>query len=360
MRKETYHIVRDPQTLFIVVLMPVIMMFIYGYALTTDVKDVAIAVEDLSRSTESAALARSLDASELFAVAAVEGVVADPEEYFRTHGVKAIVRVPPDLATAVRTAGRRAEIQVLIDGADPNLATIIRNASAAAVLDPILRVLNIEKPEPVAISQQVLYNPQQRSAVYFVPGLMVLILTMISALLTSVALVREKELGTFAQLVVSPVRSFEVVTGKIVPYLVIAAIDGTLVLGIGRWAFDVRVSGSTLYLVAVSVLYIFVSLSIGLLISSVTRRQMHAMILSVVITLMPTVILTGFIFPVTSMPVFLQAISAVLPATYFLQVIRGIIIKGVGPGVLWIPTAILCFQGLVLLTAAIKRFRMSV
>ncbi|MBD3393050.1 MAG: ABC transporter permease subunit [Chitinivibrionales bacterium] len=357
MRKEARHIARDPQTLSIVVLMPVIMMFIYGYALSTDVKDVRIAVEDPSRSTESAAIVRALDAGTLFKVTRVENVVPDPKEYFRKYRDKALVRIPPNLASAVRASGRGAMIQVLIDGSDPNLATIIRNASQAAITDPLLAMLHIEKPEPVKIHMQVLYNPRQESAFYFVPGLMVLILTMMSALLTSIALVREKELGTLSQLVISPLQPFEIVVGKILPYMLVAAIDGALVLLIGRWAFDVRISGSALLLAAVSVLYIFVSLCIGLLISALTHRQLHAMIGAVVVTLMPTVILTGFIFPVSSMPVALQAVSHVLPATYFLRVVRAIILKGVGIDMLWQPVGILVAQGLILITIAVRKFR---
>jgi ABC-2 type transport system permease protein len=359
MRKETFHILRDPQTLSIVVLMPVVMMFVYGYALTTDVREVAIAIEDLSRSSESGTIAQSLNASTLFKVVGIEGAVSDPKAYFREHRVKALVRIPPDLAATIRSRGRSATIQVLVDGSDPNLASIIRNASEAAIVDPLLRTLHIEKPELVAIRQHVLYNPQQKSAFYFVPGLMVLILTMMSAMLTSIALVREKELGTLGQLIVSPLRGWEIVVGKIVPYMLVAAIDGALVLLVGRWAFSVRVSGSVVLLAAVSALYIFVSLSIGLLLSSLTNKQLHAMIGAVVITLMPTVILTGFIFPVASMPIPLQVISRLLPATYFLRVVRGIILKGVGLSMLWQPIVVLAAQGLILITIAVRKFRMA-
>jgi ABC-2 type transport system permease protein len=359
MRKESLHIVRDPQTLFIVIAMPAVMMFIFGYAFTTDVRDVAVAVQDLSRSSESAAVIRSLDASTMFRVTAVEGAVADPVQYFRTRRVKAIVCIPYDFAAAVRRPGG-ATVEVLVDGSDSNLGNMIRNAVGAAILDPLLRVLNRARPEIVVVHQRVLYNPHQRSAFFFVPGLMVLILSMMSALLTSVALVREKEMGTMAQLVVSPLHSFEIIAGKLVPFMILAAVDGALVLLIGRLAFGVRVSGSMLLLASVSVLYIVVMLSFGLLISSITSRQLHAMFIAIIVTLLPIIMLTGYVFPVASMPAPLRWLSAIIPATYFLQIVRAIILKGVGLGVLWLPISVLALQAIILITASIKRFRMVV
>jgi ABC-2 type transport system permease protein len=359
MRKEGRHILRDPQTLFIVLLMPVIMMFIYGYALTTDVREVRIAIEDPASSPESRAIIAELDASTFFRVSGVWTAINDPQEFFRTQRVKAIIRFPADFVRLLRSGRTQAPLQVLIDGCDANLGTILRNAAETALVKPVFNVLNREMPEPLRINQTVLYNPEQRSAFFFVPGLMVIILTMISALLTSIALTREKELGTLAQLLISPLRPTEVIIGKIMPYLALAAIDGALVLGIGRIAFGVKVAGSHLFLAGISVLYIFVCLSIGLLISAIATRQLHAMIAALVITLMPTVILTGFVFPVASMPVFLQILSSLLPASYFLQIVRGIMLKGVGPLELWQPMAVLCGMAIVLTAVSIKRFRMT-
>lgn len=358
--KESRHIIRDPQTLFIVVLMPVIMMFIFGYALTTDVKDIRIAFEDPTPSFESRAIIQSLDAIKMFSVAAVENTISDPELFFRSNRVKAIIRIPHGFSRKLQRNGKIPAIQVLIDGSDPNLGVIIRNASEAAIVKPLCSVLKIPQPDIIGIKQNVLYNPQQKSAFFFVPGLMVIILTMISALLTSIALTREKELGTLSQLMISPVRPFEVVVGKIVPYMFLAAIDGLLVLIIGRIAFSVKIAGSPLLLAGASVLYIFVSLSIGLLISALAPRQTHAMIAAIVATLMPSVILTGFVFPVSSMPFPLQIISKCLPATYFLHIVRGIILKGIGIDLLWRSMVVLAIQGILLIAVSIKKFRMTV
>jgi ABC-2 type transport system permease protein len=357
--KESRHIMRDPQSLFIVLLMPVIMMFIYGYALTTDVREVRVAFEDPVPTPASRAIIQALDATTFFNVACVYPAIADPVEFFRTQRVKAIFRLPADFGSALYNTNTQVPIQVLVDGSDANLGTILRNASESAIVKPVFRVLNREMPEPVKIRQRVLYNPEQRSAFYFVPGLMVIILTMISALLTSIALTREKELGTLAQLLISPLHPFEIIIGKILPYLVLAALDGAMVLGIGRFAFAVTVSGSILFLAGVSVVYIFVCLSIGLLVSTIATKQMHAMIAAMIGTLMPTIILTGFVFPVASMPIFLRWLSALLPATYYLRIVRGIILKGIGPQLLWQPMLIIAVMGVALVAVAIKKFRMT-
>jgi ABC-2 type transport system permease protein len=359
MRKEALHIIRDPQTLFIVIVMPAIMMFIFGYAFTADMRDVRVAVEDLCRSGESRAVTESIDATDMFSVVAVEGPISDPRGYFKNRRVKAIIRIPANFALEIRRQSGGATVQVLIDGSDSNLGNIIRNATEAAILDPVLKVLKITKPEPVIVHQSVLYNPQQKSAFFFVPGLMVLILSMMSALLTSVALVREKEMGTMAQLVVSPLRPAEILAGKLVPYMFLAAVDGAMVLLIGRLAFGVTICGSVLLLASVSLLYVIVMLSFGLLISSITSRQLHAMFAAIIVTMLPIIMLTGYVFPVDSMPIVLQWLSAVIPATYFLKIVRAIILKGTGLDMLWQPIAILALQAVILIGASIKRFRMT-
>jgi ABC-2 type transport system permease protein len=359
MVKESRHIIRDPQSLMIVVLMPVVMMFMYGYALTTDVTEVPIAIEDPAPSPASRIIISELDASTFFKVTSVRPAISDPVECFRTSRVKAIFRFPADFNAGLHTIGRQTPIQVLVDGSDANLGTILRNATEAAISGPVFRVLNRPLPEPLVIHQNILYNPEQRSTFFFVPGLMAIILTMISALLTSIALTREKELGTMAQLLITPLKPLEIIIGKILPYLGLAALDGLLVLGIGRIAFGVKVAGSSLFLAGVSVLYIFLCLSIGLLISALATRQIHAMVVAMVATLLPTVMLTGFVFPVASMPLFLQWLSRVLPATYYLAIVRGVILKGVGLSILWPQVLVLCFMTLLLLVVAVKRFRMT-
>ncbi len=358
-RKEFWHIVRDWQTLGVVIGMPVLMMFLYGYALNSDVKEVPVIVEDASQSTESRALIEKIDGSSLFKVTRIVSVTSDPTEYFRLSPIHALFRIPPDFNRDLRRHGNGAHIQVLIDGSDPNVGTIIRNASEPLLLNATLQLLQIERPKVLDIRSRVLYNPEQKSAFFFVPGLMAVILLMISALLTSIAITKEKELGTMGQLLVSPLQPLEIIVGKIIPYMLLAAIDGLLILTVGRFVFGVSIVGNSLLLAVASLVYIFTALSIGLFISTIAKKQQHAMMMALGATMLPTVILSGFIFPTSSMPLPLQGISQIIPATHFLKIVRGIILKGVGLRELWQPLSILCLEGFVLMFVSIKKFRLK-
>jgi ABC-2 type transport system permease protein len=357
-RKELRHILRDWQTLVVILVMPVMMMFLYGYALNADAKDIPCLLEMPSPGPEARTIAAKIDASPLFAVAGTVPAAADPAELFRLRHVRAIFRFPPGFARDLRRPGG-ARVQALIDGSDPNVGTIIRNAAEPLLLGAALDVVGMEQPQVLDLRTLILYNPEQRSALFFVPGLMAVILLMISALLTSVAIAREKELGTMGQLLVSPLRPLEIIVGKILPYLLLAAVDGVLILAVGRLAFGVRIAGSPAFLAACSLAYIFTALSIGLLISTIAKRQQHAMFMALGATLMPTVILSGFIFPVLSMPLPLRILSHVIPATYFLEIVRGIILKGVGFAELWKPLAALSGEGLFIMAVAIRKFKVK-
>ena len=245
MRKEVWHILRDWQTLIIVLAMPVFMMFLFGYALDVNMRDVPVLVEDPSPSPESRAIARAIDESELFKVLETIGACGNIEELFRARRIKAVFRMPPDFASRLRRAGSPPVIQVLIDGSDQNQGTIIRNAVEPFLQKASLQLLGIAVPSVITVHQVILYNPQQKSALFFVPGLMALILLMISALLTSLTITREKELGTMEQLLISPLRPSEILIGKIVPYIFLAAIDGALIMTVGYFAFGVAVAGSS-------------------------------------------------------------------------------------------------------------------
>jgi ABC-2 type transport system permease protein len=212
-------------------------------------------------------------------------------------------------------------------------------------------------PAGITVSQTILYNPQQKAAQYFVPGLVALFLMMISALLTSLTITREKEHGTMEQLLISPVRPIEILVGKIMPYIVLSALDGLIILSVGRFVFGVHIMGRLLLLSVAAFVFIFVALSVGLLVSTVAKKQEHAMLMVMPPTILPTVMLSGFIFPVASMPVWLQVVSAALPPTYFLTIIRGVILKGVGISVLWPPLLVLSLMGIFLLALSVRAFR---
>jgi ABC-2 type transport system permease protein len=357
-RKEIRHIFRDWQTLMVVLVMPVMMMFLYGYALNADSRDIPVIVELPSPTPEGRLIVEKIDASSLFKVIGTVGAVDNPSEIFRQQGIRALFRFPPSFSSDLRRSGG-ARVQILIDGSDPNMGTLIRNAAEPMLLGATLHVLGIELPKVIDLRSLVLYNPEQRSALFFVPGLMAVILLMISALLTSVAIAREKELGTMGQLLVSPLRPLEIMIGKLIPYIFLAAFDGFLILVVGRLVFDVSVAGNPWFLALCSLVYVFTALSIGLLISTIAKRQQHAMFMALGVTLMPTVLLSGFIFPVVSMPKILQIISAIIPATYFLQIVRGIILKGVGLNELWVPLTILFIEGTIVMAISIRKFKVK-
>lgn len=357
--KEIRHILRDWQTLVIILIMPVMMMFLYGYALNADAKDIPIIVENPDTTPEINTIVAKIDASTMFKVVGNVRVTDDPAETFKLYGIHALLRFPPNFSSNLHRTGG-AQVQVLIDGSDPNLGTIIRNAAEPLLLGATLNVMKIEQPKVLDIRSLVLYNPEQRSALFFVPGLMAIILLMISALLTSVAIAREKELGTMGQLLVSPLQPLEIIVGKIIPYILLSTMDGLLILLVGRLAFGVTIVGSPLLLAICSLAYIFTALSIGLLISTLAKSQQHAMFMALGATMMPTVLLSGFIFPVISMPLPLRILSSIIPATYFLEIVRGIILKGVGIYELWRPLAVLCFEATVLMTISIRKFKVKI
>jgi ABC-2 type transport system permease protein len=359
-RKEFHHIFRDWQTLIIVLAMPVAMMFLYGYALDVTIRDVPVVVEDPSPSVESRAVASAIDQSELFSVVGAVRSVPDPRALFRGSGIKAVFRFSGSFAVDLQAGARPASIQVLIDGSDQNTGTILRNAVEPFLRKAVLDELHKKLPASVVVRQTVLYNPSQKSALFFVPGLMAMILMMISALLTALAITREKELGTMEQLLVTPLAPREIIIGKLVPYVFLAAVDGILIMLVGELAFGVRVQGSTLFLAVASFIYIVAALALGLLISTVARKQIHALLVVFPITMLPTMLLSGFIFPLASLPVWLQVIASIVPATYFLQIIRGIILKGTGLMELWKPLLVLCGMAFFLMAVSIKKFKVRI
>jgi ABC-2 type transport system permease protein len=359
LRKETWHILRDWQSLVIIIAMPTFMMFLYGYAFDVNINDVPVFIVDPLPTPETEAIARAIDKSSLFKVSGTVRTLLDPLEVFKTTDIRAIFRFAPGFTADLRRGGAPAKVQVLIDGADQNLGTILRNAVEPFLQKTVFDLLHLRIPAGITVSQTILYNPQQKAAQYFVPGLVALFLMMISALLTSLTITREKEHGTMEQILISPVRPIEILIGKIAPYIVLSALDGLIILTVGRYVFGVHISGSLFLLTAAAFVYIFVALSIGLLVSTIAQKQEHAMLMVMPPTVLPTVMLSGFIFPVASLPGWLQVISAALPPTYFLTIIRGVILKGVGISVLWPPVLVLSCMGIFLLALSVRAFRVK-
>ncbi|RJP86406.1 MAG: ABC transporter permease [Desulfobacteraceae bacterium] len=357
-RKEFIHIRRDPRSLLILFLMPVLMMFIFGYAIDMDLKHIRIGVCDLSRTPASRDLIETLNASPYFDIVARYSDPRKTEGLFTQRIARAAIIIPADFAR--RLAGSpESPIGVIADGTDANSATLVQNYLENVFVSQSLKQSSSGNGMPIRVKARMLYNPDMVSAHFVVPGIVALLLIMIGALLTSVTIAREKETGTMEQILVSPIKPYEVVLGKAVPYLILAFFIAVFILIFGHIWFEVPMLGSWSTLLIFCVFYVFTALAIGMLISTLVATQQVAMMLSLVGTLLPSVMLSGFVFPVASMPLPLQVVSKIIPATHFLVIIRGIMLKGNGPMELWPSFLAMTGVGVFFISLAVKRFRMK-
>ena len=360
-RKEFIHIRRDPRSLLILFLMPVLMMFIFGYAIDMDLKHIRIGVCDLSRTPASRDLIETLSASPYFNIVARYSDPRKTEDMFKKRIARAALIIPADFARRLG-ASPASPIGVIADGTDANSATLVQNYLESVFVSQSLTSSGTTSGSvglPIRIKARMLYNPDMVSAHFVVPGIVALLLIMIGALLTSVTIAREKETGTMEQILVSPIKPYEVVLGKAIPYLILAFMIAVFILIFGHLWFEVPMLGSWSTLLLFCVFYVFTALAIGMLISTLVATQQVAMMLSLVGTLLPSVMLSGFVFPVASMPPPLQVVSKIIPATHFLIIIRGIMLKGNGPMELWPSFLAMSGVGLFFISLAVKRFRMK-
>ncbi len=358
--KEFKHILRDPRSLMITILMPIMMTLLYGYAINLDIKNIKLAVVDFDKTRESRELAGKFYSSEYFRAPSTPADLADPERSLQAGAADAVLTIQPGLAAALSSL-EPYELGLLIDGADANLA-----AAAVSYSNIMLwrflqeNLTGVDDFPGVAVSQQVLYNPDLKSSHFFVPGLIAIILMMISALLTSITIAREKESGTMEQLLTAPITPVQVIAGKVIPYTALAFTDGALIIAFGVWHFGVPFQGSSVLLIYFGVIYIIAALSIGILISTLVRTQQVAMMAALLVTVLPSVMLSGFIFEIKNMPRALQYIAHIIPAKYFLLIVRGILLKGSGLGVLWIQAVFLILLTAVLLGISARKFKLKI
>ncbi len=362
--KEFRHILRDPRSLWIIFMLPNVMMFLFGYAIDLDIKNVRLALCDLSRTPASRALARGIEGSSYFTVSVRYDDPAATGALFERRRARAALVVPADFARTLEREGR-AQVGVFIDGSDANTASLIQNyletflaGFSAAGAGGSAGGEGAAMPI-VSVRPTILYNRAMESTNFIVPGLVAIVMMMLGALLTSVAIVREKETGTMEQILVSPVKAHEVILGKVLPYLALAFAVALMIVAVGHFHFHVPFAGSPAVLMAALLLYLFSALSLGLLVSTAASTQQTAMMTSLLVTLLPTLMLSGFMFPVASMPRALRYFSNVLPATHFLVIIRGIMLKGSGPAALARHGAALAGIGLALMLIAMKRFSLK-
>ena len=324
--KEMRQVRRDPATLFLALLIPVVQLTIFGYAIDTEIRDIPTVIVDRSRTRTSRAFAEALAATGTFRVV---GEAADRDEALsrlRSGEVRVAVFFPTDL-DAARLAGVPAPIQVLIDGSDSNLANQAQAAALGLGIDQARRAAAATPPAAFDVRPRFLYNPDGRSERFFVPGLAGIILQLVTMVLTAFAIVRERERGTLEQLLVTPISPLALTLGKILPAILIGAGETILVMVAMVTVFDVPIAGSVALLAWVTGLFIFTSLALGLLISTIARTQLQAMMMTMLV-LLPSVLLSGFMFPRESMPTPIYALSHAIPATYFIEILRGLVLRG--------------------------------
>ncbi len=359
MIKEFRHVLRDPRSLAVVFIMPVFMIFIYGYSISYDLERIDAALVDLGGGEAARELARQFSASGIFVLqrllprAGKAQPMEQGERLLQEGKVKLLLVIPPGFARDLES-GRTAEVGLIIDGSDTNTANLVYQYGEQAVQRFLLARAGLENL--VKISTKMFFNPEVKSHFFFIPGLIAVLLMMISALLTSISVARERESGSLDLLFISPLKSGEIIIGKTLPYVLISFLVGLLILFFARFWFGIPFRGSLLVLALFSLLYLLSGLSFGILISTSAPDQRVAMIATLLITMLPSIMLSGFIFPLDSLPAALRALSYLVPATYYLRIIRGVILKGASLHYFFFEGAMMLLYSLVMIAAAMRRF----
>ncbi|HYM95648.1 MAG TPA: ABC transporter permease [Chitinophagaceae bacterium] len=356
-KKEFYHIWRDKRTMFILLFMPIAQIIIFGFALTNEVKNSKIAVLDESKDAATTSLITELDASRYFDLEKNIYSYKEIEEQFQKGKIKLAVLFPQHFNEDLQHFNK-AQVQLIADASDPNVANTLTNYATAIIMDYQDRITNDRKlPYTIKTELRMLYNPELKGAFNFVPGVMAMVLLLVCTMMTAITIVREKEMGTMEILLVSPMRSQMVVLAKAVPYLVLSLVNIVSILLLSVFILEMPINGSLSLLLGESVLFTLVSLSLGLLISSAADSQQSAMFISLVALFLPTVMLSGYMFPIENMPLPLQIISNIVPAKWYYSIVKAVMIKGIGLNAVWKETLILAGMMIFFLTVAIKRFK---
>lgn len=356
-RKEFYHIFRDPRTMLLLLGMPVVQIIIFGFALTNEVKNARIAVLDYSQDAATASLIAELEASRYFEITRYLQAYHQVEAEFRKGHIKMVVILPRRFGADLLHLNQ-AQVQLIADASDPNVASTLVNYASAIILDYQDRITDGRKlPYTIHTEMRMLYNPQMKGAYSFVPGVMAMVLMLVCTMMTAITIVREKETGTMEVLLVSPVPPVKIVVAKAVPYLLLSLVNITSILLLSVFVLEVPIAGSLPLLVLESVLFTVTCLVLGLLISSVTHSQQTAMFLSLTGMFLPTIMLSGFMFPIENMPAPLQLLSNAIPAKWYYIIVRSVMIKGTGLEAVWQETLILLGMLLLLLFLSIRKFK---
>jgi len=367
-KKEVLHIIRDPRSLYLALILPVVLLILFGFAITFDIHHLPIGIVDQDRTPLSRDLISSLRASDYFSIRFIRHNYAQLEPLLEEGKVKLILAFPPHFSRRL-AQGEKPAIQLLIDGSDNNTAQV-----AIGYLSRLIQTFSIKKLKenlkeksplaaelipPILPQPRIWYNPELKSANFIIPGLIAVVMMVLTTLLTSLTIAREWETGTMEQLIITPAKAPEIIIGKVAPYIFLGYLQITLVILVGTILFSVPLKGSLILLFFASGIFLVCGLGIGLLVSTVSRSQQLAFMFSIIFTLLPSFLLSGFIFPVSSMPSLIQYVTWLVPAKYFLVILRGIFLKGNGIAILWPQLLILALFALFFLLAATKRLKLT-
>lgn len=356
-RKEFFHLWRDKRTMFILFGMPIMQILIFGFALTNEVKNARIAVLDHAKDNASRALVEQISASRYFDIGINLDKQADIEKAFQSGTVKLVVVFPSNFEFDL-LHGNQATVQLIADATDPNVATTLSNYATGIIMDYQSERRGAQQfPFVINTEIRMLYNPQLKGSYSFVPGVMAMVLMLVCAMMTSISIVREKEMGTMEVILVSPIRPIRVVIAKMVPYFLLSAVNIGSILLLSVFVLDVPIQGNLGLLIGECLLFTVTVLALGLLISSVAESQQVAMLVSLMGLFLPTIMLSGFMFPVENMPVVLQVLSNIVPAKWFYYIIRNVMIKGLTFDYIWRETLILAGMTLFFMVVSIKKFK---
>ncbi|MBQ4915018.1 ABC transporter permease [Maribacter sp. MMG018] len=356
-KKEFYHIFRDRRSLFILFGMPIAQILLFGFAITNEINNVDIAILDSSKDDVTEEIIHKISASKYFSIKQFIEKESDIKGIFKQGKVKAILNFEKDFSKNL-VKDHKTTIQIITDATDPNTANTIANF-VNAILQKYQKSLN----EDLVVAYQIVpesrmvYNPELKSVYMFVPGVMTIILMLVSAMMTSISITREKEMGTMEILLVSPLKPIQVIVGKVFPYIFLSIINAVVIVVLSIFIFKMPVQGSLFLLALESILFIVSALALGILISTISATQQTAMMISLMGLMLPVILLSGFIFPISSMPVPLQLISNIIPAKWFIIIIKGIMLKGVGLEFIWKETLILLGMTVFFIALSVRKYK---
>ncbi|MEP4534566.1 MAG: ABC transporter permease [Cyclobacteriaceae bacterium] len=357
--KEFYHILRDARTLLILIGMPIVQILLFGYAITNEIREAPIKILDHAKDATSREITSKIVETEYFALSGYLKSEADIEAAFHDGTTKMVVVFPQDFGKNYEN-GIKSEVQLIADATDPNTANSLVNYVEGVLADFNLKANLTSMPFQINAITRMRYNPLLEGVYYFVPGIIAILLMLVSAMMTSISITREKELGTMEVLLASPMSSGQIIIAKVIPYLILSFLDALIILALGKFVFEVPIAGSLALLLGVTLLFIMLALSLGILISTVAQTQQTALLLSLMALMLPTIMLSGFIFPVESMPIPLQIISNIVPARWFIVAVKDIMLKGSGLFIIWKEVLILCGFTLVFIAASIRKFKVRI